>query len=131
MPRKLLLAGLVACLVAAAAACGGGGDDGGEAASCTPGGTRLTVEAKGLEYDRECLAAPADTAFTVELRNEDSLPHDVAITRDRASGQDVFRGATLTKRGRITYEVPALAAGTYVFYCSIHPEQMNGRFVVA
>ena len=126
VPTRLLA--LAAIVVAAAC---GGGDDGGDEASCVPSGPKLKVEAKSLEFDEACLAAPADTPFTIELENRDTVPHDMAIKRDPKAADDLFRGETLTKRGRITYQVPALAAGTYYFYCSVHPAQMNGRFLVA
>ena len=128
MRRRPLVAGLAALAVAALPGCSR--DEARDAAACVPGGTRVEVEARNLAFRPTCLAAPADTPFTIELRNRDSLPHDVAIKRDAEARDDLFRGETV-QRGRTTYRVPALPAGTWVFYCTVHPQQMTGRFVAA
>ncbi len=37
-----------------------------------------------------------------------------------ASGQGVFKGEIVSGT-KVTYQVPALTAGTYTFICEVHP----------
>ena len=150
MTRKLLLA--LAVLSVLTAACGGGGDteaDGSpeptavetttpvettppetESPECSPDGTELQVVAEDLSFDTDCLAAPADTAFTIEFDNRDEgVPHNIDIEAE--DGAAAFGGAIITGPTTTTYDVDALAAGTYSFFCRVHPGPMQGTFVVA
>jgi len=103
--------------------------------ACSPSGTTVQVAAKGIAYDKSCLAAPAGAAFTVVFNNEDAgIPHNFEIfTNPSASKRlggatgptDFFSGPK-----SMTYQVGALPAGTYYFQCDVHPQQMHGTFVV-
>jgi len=100
------------------------------AAACAPEGTALTVVAEQMAFDTDCLAAPADTAFTIAFDNKDlGVPHNVSIYKDDSATEALFTGELVTGPGKITYKVPALPAGTYFFRCDVHPT-MNGTFVV-
>jgi plastocyanin len=117
-------------------ACGGGGtpgssDDGMNMnTSCTPSGTALQITAKDTKFDLDCLAAPAGQAFTLTLRNDDAgIQHSVDITTKHNGGTTLFDGELITGPVTKTYNVSALAAGTYHFHCEVHPV-MNGAFVV-
>ena len=100
--------------------------------NCTPGGTDLTLTAQDAAFSTGCLAAPADTAFTIAFDNEDAnVPHNVAIyPDDDGSAKALFTGDIVTGVADATYDVPALDAGTYRFQCDVHPTTMTGTFVV-
>jgi len=84
-----------------------------------------------LAFDTKCLAAPANTGFTIAFNNRSpSTPHDVSIAT-AGLGDTLFEGEIVTGPKSITYQVKGIAAGTYEFYCRVHPSQMNGTFVVA
>ncbi len=101
------------------------------AAGCRPKGTELAISAEGLAFDTNCLAAPADTPFTIAFDNKDAgIPHNVAIYTDSSAASKLFVGAIVTGPTTTTYEVPALKAGTYFFRCDVHPTTMTGTFVV-
>ncbi len=94
------------------------------------GGTGQTVElaASNIAWEQTTLTAPANAAFTIHFNNKDaSVPHDVVI-KD-ASGMQMFKGDVVTGPKEVDYSVPALAAGTYQFMCSIHPN-MTGTLTV-
>lgn len=75
------------------------------------------------------LAAPADP-FTLAFVNEDSgVDHNVAIYTDDSASRSIFVGDDITGPDEITYEVPALDAGSYYFRCDIHPV-MDGTLEV-
>jgi plastocyanin len=105
-------------------------------ASCAPNGTQLQLSAKGIAYDTNCLAAPANQAFTIAFSNQDAgIQHDVHIEsadpQQDPSAKSLFIGDLVTGPSTTTYQVPALAAGTYFFHCDVHPLQMRGTFVVS
>ena len=96
-------------------------------APCSPSGPSVSVAARNLAFDKECLAAPADAAFTIRFDNADpGVPHNVAVL---SGGRAVFTGDIVTGPKVVTYRVNALQAGRYEFHCDVHP-QMHGEFVV-
>jgi plastocyanin len=147
MKRLVALAALLALVLVG---CGGGSDDadplaGGDtgttehlhsddaagAAACSPSGTSLSITAKDIAFDKSCLAAPAGQAFTIKLDNNDALPHNVTIQESHTSTSSFFSGEQITGPNKsVTYKVNALQAGTYHFHCIVHPDQMNGTFIV-
>lgn len=109
----------------------GGGGGGGSSASCSPHGTSLQISAKNMSFDKKCLAAPANKAFTITFHNqENGLPHDVTIYNNSSATKKLFGGSPVTGPKTATYHVPAMKPGTYYFRCDIHPTQMTGTFVV-
>jgi plastocyanin len=91
-----------------------------------PAGTGLAVVAKDLAFQPTALTAKADTAFTIDFDNQESAPHNIAI-KD-AAGAVPFKGE-IVSTARVTYSVPALAAGAYTFWCEVHPN-MTGTLTV-
>ncbi len=96
---------------------------------CTPGGTTLTISARDIAFDKTCLAAPANQELTIAFDNKEVAPHNVAI-RNQAGDGDLFSGEVFSGPKTVTYRVKGLAPGTYKFWCSVHPSQMQGTFLV-
>jgi cytochrome c oxidase subunit 2 len=101
------------------------------ASSGQPGGTPpIAIAALNVAYDTSTLSAPADTPFQIEFDNQDAnIPHNVAIHEGSPTGPEVFRGEVFPGPAKMTYDVPALAAGNYGFICSVHPN-MAGTLTV-
>jgi plastocyanin len=97
------------------------------APAASPGANVIDQGAKDLAFTTDKLSAPAGSPFTIRFDNQDALPHDIVI-KD-ASGAEVFKGDLVTGPKTVDYAVPALAAGTYTFTCSIHPN-MTGTLTV-
>jgi plastocyanin len=118
---SMVMAGIVALVLASCS------DD--ASASCTPAGTEIhEAVIVSHTYERTCLAAPADTPFTIVFRSEDppGHPHDVVVTdgdQVLVDSESVSDGASTTVQGG------PLAAGTYAFHCSTH-SFMTGTFIV-
>ncbi len=116
---------------ATASAIPGASTSPGASASPSSGGaitTALQIAALNVAYDKASLEATAGQAFAIEFDNQDTgIPHNVAI-KD-ASGMEMFKGTIVTGPTKITYQVPALPAGTYTFYCSVHPN-MTGTLTI-
>jgi nitrite reductase (NO-forming) len=101
------------------------------AASCTPKGTALKLVAHNTVFDTACLAAPAGKAFTIAFDNQDpAIPHNMSIYTDDSATTALFTGEMVTGPKKVTYDVPALDAGTYFFRCDVHPTTMTGTFIV-
>ena len=101
-----------------------------QAAACAPSGTIVKVTALNKAFDSGCLAAPAGSAFSLTMVNQDpGIPHNVAIYTDASASTNLFRGEVVSGPTTATYKVLALKVGTYYFRCDIHP-QMSGTFVV-
>src|SRR5581483_3918037 len=77
------------------------------------------------------LAVPAGQPFTLHFDNKDADRHSVAILASHTSTQVFFQGDIVRGPRTITYSVPALPPGTWHFHCAIHPNLMNGTFIVA
>ena len=91
---------------------------------CTPSGTTLQISTSqpSPSYDRDCLAAPANTAFKIDFDNKDpGVEHNVSIYTNAGAGTALLVGEIITGPKKITYAVKALAAGTYYFRCDVHP----------
>ncbi len=111
---------------------GCGSDDptlGGGGSVCTPAGTMLAISANDLKFDKTCLAAPRGQELTVALDNKEALPHNVAIRNKQGDG-DLFNGEIISGPRVINYKVPGIERGIYRFWCSIHPSEMQGTFLV-
>jgi plastocyanin len=101
-----------------------------EAASAAPsdgaagGGTTVEISAVMVAFEQKEVAAPADAPFVIRFDNKDAgVQHNVAI-KD-ANNREVFKGEIFNGAAVKDYQVPALAAGTYQFVCSVHPNMVG------
>jgi plastocyanin len=84
------------------------------------GGSTVQISAQGIAFQQQTVTAPANAPFTIQFNNQDSgVPHDIQI-KD-SSGTEKFKGDVVTGPKQVDYQVPALAAGSYTFVCTIHP----------
>ena len=98
------------------------------AASAATAGTHVKIVASGIQFTTPTVTAPANNPFVIDFDNEDpSTPHNIQI-KD-ASGQVKFAGDTFNGIATHEYQVPALAAGSYPFMCTVHPT-MTGTLTV-
>ena len=127
MKRLILSLGLLA-LAAVLAACSGGPWRDRQPGGVRPGRLRPGRVRPGGRRDRRGRQGPQvldgvdhgarRRSVPDRLDNQEVAPHNVAI-KD-ASGAEKFKGEIFTST-QITYDVPALAAGTYDFRCEVHP----------
>jgi plastocyanin len=104
-------------------------------AACDPKGTKLKISAPvgagATGFSIDCLAAPADTPFTIEFDNQDTgVPHNVAAYIDFSAATSLFAGEIITAPDTIVYEVDPQPAGEYFFRCDVHPTTMTGTLII-
>jgi len=121
MKRLTLTLGLLTLAAALAACSGATAAPATEAPGPvgTPSGDSVTIVAKDMQFQPTTVTVKAGTAFEIVFDNRDGAPHNVAISD--ASGANVYKGEIVSSK-KVTYTVPALAAGTYPFICEVHPD---------
>ena len=86
----------------------------------------IQITAAGLAFEAAEVNVPAGEAFKIDFTNNDAgTPHNVAIHRDSATGEEVFKGEIFNGVEKRTYDVPALDAGAYAFVCTVHPTMVG------
>jgi plastocyanin len=126
--RALPLLLVLAASVLALSACGGGSSS----SSTTPastgsgggggGGSTVQISADpsgALKYEQTDVSATAGS-ITIDFTNMSSLPHDVTIEGNGASGQ------TDTITNSSTSTTIDLDPGTYTFFCSVDGHRAAG-----
>ena len=89
-------------------------------------GTTIELAAvESIAYDTAAIEAPAGEDFCIAFTNNDIVPHDVGIIETEFDGDDVQPGDS------ITYVIPAMEAGEYTFYCTLHPTAMEGTLTIS
>jgi plastocyanin len=125
--------------VAAGGGGGGGGGQGGGGAGQAGGGgggnvtVTSEVTASGLAFDTNEIDLAAGEPTKLTFNNQDAgTTHNIAIypsESDISPDKALFQGEVATGPTTVTYDIPALDAGTYYFHCDVHPT-MNGSVVV-
>jgi plastocyanin len=107
---------------------GGGGGGGGANVSVT-----TEVTASGLAFDTNEIDLATGEPTKLTFTNQDAgTSHNIAIypsESDITPDKALFQGEVVTGPTKVTYDIPALDAGTYYFHCDVHPT-MNGSVVV-
>lgn len=99
---------------------------GSAAPSEAPSGTVIKITAQNIAFDVSEIEVPAGQPFQIEFTNNDAgIPHNVAIHEGSPTGTAVWTGEIVNGVTTITYDVPALPAGTYGFVCTVHPNMMG------
>jgi plastocyanin len=125
--RALPLVLLLAALVLALSACGGGSSSSSTTPATTGGGSggggstvKISADPSGaLKYEQTDVSATAGS-ITIDFTNMSSLPHDVTIEGNGASG------ATDQITDSTTSTTVDLDPGTYTFFCSVDGHRAAG-----
>ncbi len=95
-------------------------------ASQAPSGTVIRIVAQNIAFDVTDIEVPAGQPFQIEFVNNDAgIPHNIAIGEGSPTGPVVFQGEIFNGVATVTYDVPALPAGTYGFICQVHPNMVG------
>ena len=125
--NRVLSSLLITAAIVGLAACSAGSSGPPPARSIDP--DALTIAARDLKFSTSALSAPADEPFQLAFDNQEGAPHNVAIYLDASASEQVFGSDPFSGPALVTYDVPALAPGTYFFRCDVHPD-MSGELAV-
>lgn len=104
------------------------GSGGGSSAA---GSGPVQLVAQNLSFDKKDLSWAANTPTQVILDNKDSAVHNFSIVSGPPGFNKPAGVAAIANPGsKVTYDEPALPAGTYKFQCDIHPALMFGTLTV-
>jgi len=125
--RALPLMLVLIAFVLALSACGGGSSSSSTTPAATGGGgagggstVKISADPSGaLKYEQTDVSATAGS-ITIDFTNMSSLPHDVTIEGNGASG------ATDQITDSTTSTTVDLEPGTYTFFCSVDGHRAAG-----
>jgi plastocyanin len=128
--RLSSLMGMVGAVVGVAMIAGGVAvATGGEGEGGGGGGKVATINlvAVNIAFQQTRLTVPAGEPFRIVFQNQDAgVQHNVRIfDNPDYSGTTIFQGDLVTGPATVTYDVPALEAGTYAFDCVVHPNMQG------
>jgi cytochrome c oxidase subunit II len=97
--------------------------------SAQAGSQQIELTASNISFDKQEIRIKADQPTTLKFTNQEGIPHDVVIVD--ADNNELFKSDTLTgPDASQDFNVKALPAGEYTFFCSYHPAQMVGTLIV-
>ena len=92
----------------------------------------VSLTAQDMSFSTNTIRVPASSQVVIQMTNNDSLPHNFALYPTSAAQTPIFQGEVFSGPDATrTFEFTAPSEpGDYYFQCDVHPEQMNGTFVV-
>ena len=95
-----------------------------------PPGTIAVSASNDAAFDQETVRAPSGMPLTIRFANNDRyFTHNVAIRGSEPDGGDFSGFPVAQPLETVDYAAPAIAPGTYTFYCTVHP-LMVGTLIV-
>jgi hypothetical protein len=94
----------------------------------------VKVEAEDNTFDTNCIQAPANRAWRIYLKNNDSDPHNISIySADPAvdkKAEQLYKGKAIKGPGQEEYAIDAMPPGKY-FFQDDKVKTMNGAVEIA
>jgi len=90
----------------------------------------ITTSAVCCSYAKSQFTIDRGTVASFQNQDPGVSPHDVTAVDVGTDGLPLFRSATINQGQTPVNGTDALAAGSYRFFCTVHPTQMVGELVV-
>jgi plastocyanin len=91
---------------------------------CSGGGTKLGLQAQGLQWNTSNLQLKAKTKYALTVTNKDGTEHNFTFTAAKAN-KDVEAGGST----KVSFTAPG--PGTYQFFCKYHRARMTATVTVS
>ncbi len=104
----------------------------GSTAVASGGPTTVNISAQNLQFDTHSITVSAGQPVTVNFDNKDAgVTHNFAVYTNKSASSKIFDGGLDQGPKTLTYNFTAPSTpGTYYFRCDVHPDTMNGEFIV-
>ena len=112
-------------------------------ASAPDSGVHDKLVAHKIAFEPVTLTAPADKVWHIDFDQEDDkifgttiVKHDVAIAAGTSKApnaltfEDRIFESKIYTLGKYTFDVGGLPAGSYTFWCTVHPNEMHGQLTL-
>jgi hypothetical protein len=94
-------------------------------------GTTLELVARGAKWDQTMMTAPAGKIWHVKVESKDTLGHhNFVVASGKTFPERIYTSKNLLPLTTVTYDIPALPAGSYLFICTVHPDSMTGKLTL-
>jgi len=90
----------------------------------------ITTSATCCAYGKSSFTIDRGALATFDNEDPGTSPHDVTAFDNGAKNRPLFRTASITLGQTPVTGTEALGAGTYRFFCTVHPTEMQGQLVV-
>jgi hypothetical protein len=91
----------------------------------------LQLIAEGGKWDKTTLAAPAGSIWHITVVSQEPIGHhNFVVASGKTFEERIYTGKNLLPKATVTYDIPALPAGSYLFICTVHPETMTGTLTL-
>lgn len=133
---RLTLAAGLTTLVFTAVACSSDasgdeskGSSGAAGSAAVDASGAITIVGKDNVFEPKEFTGPASQPITVTLNNTGAAIHNLAIKDQKGPDGKEFQTALINSKqsGTVQFTLPA---GTYDFYCSVHPVEMRGTMTL-
>lgn len=99
--------------------------------SCPAHGPTVSIAAKDISWNTNCLAVPAGPPISISVANRDAgIDHNFAIYDSFSQTKKFFQTGRFPGVATRTDQLPALPPGRYYFQCDVHGPAMSGVFIV-
>jgi hypothetical protein len=87
--------------------------------------------AKGGKWNKYTLVAPAAKVWHIKVVSQEPIGHhNFVVASGPTFPERIYTGKNLLPMATVTYDVPGLPAGSYLFICTVHPETMTGTLTL-
>ncbi len=91
---------------------------------CSGGGTKISLQARGIQWNTTNLQLKAKTKYALTVTNNDGTEHNFTFAAAKAN-KDVDAGGST----KISFTAPG--PGTYQFFCKYHRARMTETVTVS
>jgi cytochrome c oxidase subunit 2 len=99
--------------------------------SCPSHGPAVSITAKDIAWNTNCLAVPGGPPISISVTNKDAgIDHNFAIYDSFSQTKKFFQTGRFPGVATRTDKLPTLPPGRYYFQCDVHGPAMSGVFIV-
>jgi cytochrome c oxidase subunit 2 len=98
---------------------------------CRSHGPALSIVAKDVSWNTNCLAVPANAPVSLSVSNRDpDVDHNFAIYDSFSQTKKFFQTGRFPGVATKGFKIATLPPGRYYFQCDVHGPSMSGVFIV-